>query len=249
MHRSSALAIAAALPVLALGFHVFTLWLPPILGYAAGLALYWCVLAVLVLRRVRERPLAGLVRPRWPGRWPFLVLVLVLGGLVYEAATALTAAPPSTGFLAGAIVAALLNGTVEEVFWRGTLLADPSPGWPVLAASLVLFVFWHVALLFANGVVVTGDAMGVLSGEMALGALFLWLRITSGSVGTAALAHIAVNALAFSALVTAHPVRTAVVRRLCHIQKMLWLWPTCASHVRKRCRGGNRCDGSEGARA
>lgn len=207
MHRSSAIGITAALPFLALGFHLLTTWLPPIIGYGAGLALYWGVLAGLILAGGARQRLQGLMRARWPGRWPALVLALVLAGLLFESTRAVAAAQPQAWLLGGALVAAVLNGTLEELFWRGTLLARPltPPRWPALIGSLALFVTWHVALLFANGINVTGGAAGLLGGAAALGALFLALRLSSASVATPALAHIAVNALAFAALVAANP--------------------------------------------
>ncbi|MEJ8561489.1 CPBP family glutamic-type intramembrane protease [Yoonia sp. GPGPB17] len=103
----------------------------------------------------------------------------------------------------GGVIAlgALMNGTLEEVFWRGTvLLDDATPAQQI--GQLGLFTGWHVALLFATGVVVTGGAAGVLGGAAIGGALWTLARVQTGSIGFGAICHVALNLVAFTELAT-----------------------------------------------
>lgn len=59
---------------------------------------------------------------------------------------------------------------------------------------------WHVALLFAACVALTGGLLGLVGGALGPGALFLLMRLWSGTAGIAALTHVGVNLFAFTEL-------------------------------------------------
>ncbi len=195
MDRKAAIAIVAAMPLLAAAFYGFTRILPPFWGYFAALAFYWfAILVPLIMWR------GGFAKIRRDVLWPSqivaaLSIVMVIG--VAIAAALRLAETPLPLWIAGVmVVAALTNGTLEEYFWRGTVLQDGASR-AEQGGQLLLFTGWHLALLVATGVTVTGGPALLLLG--AAGGGFLWTisRMQTGSIGFGVAAHIGLNVFAF----------------------------------------------------
>lgn len=104
----------------------------------------------------------------------------------------------SLGLMALVLPAALINGTVEEVFWRGTYAKHANGSWAFWAIGLALFTAWHISLLFAVGAVHHGGAVTLLGGAFALGMIWTVMVQRSGHIGWAVISHILVNIIAFS---------------------------------------------------
>lgn len=193
------LAVLGAIPLLAMAFRGLTLLLPPLVGYGLGLCLYWLAIGTAIVLTTTARDRAALVVLRSPGR-----LLAVLGTLPVVAlgwvalGTLQSVTLPAAAFLliAGA---ALVNGMLEELFWRGAIL--PRPDREGIAVALGLFAAWHVALLFAQGVTLRGGPLTLLLGALVLGAIFMAMRLRSGSAGAGIASHVAVNLFAFTDLV------------------------------------------------
>lgn len=166
--------------------------LRPVTGYLLGMAVYWALLA-LALARCGGWSL----RPRPPG----LPVALALAGLVLAAAWAWggTLAALSPHVLAAVILAALLNGALEEAFWRGALI--PAPGPLAQVGACLLFLAWHLA----PGALLGGqDALRLLLGAALVAPFLMAARLGSGTAGAGALAHALLNLLAFSAMAAGH---------------------------------------------
>ena len=204
MDRNAARAILIAIPVLALAFYVFTRVLPPFWGYGAALAFYWfgVLLPLIVWRNGFQKTRFALTTP---GKWLTalnLFPILVIAGV---AISALSQTPLAVHVLAAVGVAAILNGTLEEVFWRGTLLQDDA-GSTEQIGQIVLFTGWHIALLFAAGIVLTGGPLALFGGAALGGALWTLARMQTGAIGFCILCHIGLNLFAFTELATKNAV-------------------------------------------
>lgn len=199
MDRALAVAILVAIPALAVVAATLTGILPPLAGYATTLAVYWGLLVALTLWRLDAARLRALVSYRHPGPAVLALCILPVLGTAAAALVALASEgfPPAWLVLAAALWA-LMNGTIEEVFWRGALLPRPAGAAPWIA--LALFTGWHLSLLAARGVDVTGGALGLLGGAAILGAVFTVARLRSGGVTLGAATHIGVNLFAFTEL-------------------------------------------------
>lgn len=195
MNRRLALLALIAIPALALIFRLMgESGLRPLTAYLVALAIYWALLAIALM-----------LCPGWSLRmrlpaWPVTVLLAltalnmaILGG---HAVLGL-----SPHVLATVLLAALINGHLEEAFWRGALVPDlaPDDGRRAIPAVL-LFGLWHLAPAAASGIHMPGGPPAMILGATVLGALFMAARLTSGTAGAGAIAHALVNLFAFAVL-------------------------------------------------
>lgn len=191
-----ALVMLGAIPVFAGLFRLLTGALPPLAGYALALALSWVLIGGLALAVMSRGAVVAALRWRSPGRgilWLCLLAVVVTGA---AAMLALGRAPLPAWLVLPVAAAALVNGTVEELFWRGALL--PAPDREGVVTAWALFVAWHVAPLVSLGIVLPGGAVGLIGGAAVLGAILMAARLRSGTVGAGVLTHVSVNMFAFA---------------------------------------------------
>jgi len=198
MDRPLTLLALVAIPLLAAVFYGLTRMLAPMTGYALGLGLYWALLATALAWRCDAATLRGWLVVRWPGAWVGTLCVLAPAILLGVGALALYEVPLAAAVLALVVLGAVLNGTLEELFWRGAIL--PRPGLRAAIAAVVLFTGWHLALLAAQGVTVAGGPMVLLGGAAALGIIWMAARLRSGTPGIGILSHVALNLGAFAEL-------------------------------------------------
>ena len=200
MDRKLALAALVAVPALAGLFHLLAgAGLRPLSAALIGLAAYWLLLALGIARG------GWSLRPRLPP-WPVALACIVPAMLLVAAAFPylLRLSPP---VLAVVALAALLNGTLEEAFWRGALVPRLGPGdWSGAVAPVLLFALWHVApAVIAARLDAPGGGAGMILGALALGWLAMAARLGSGSAGFGAMLHALVNLCTFG-VIAARPV-------------------------------------------
>ena len=196
MDRPAVYAVLAAIPLLCGVFFLTTRIMPPLLGYLVGLAFYWFVV-LLPLLIWRGGLQAHRLRLNWPKRNVVVINAVLILGVAIAAILELHENMVALWVLILVTIAALLNGTMEELFWRGTLLRDDADV-SAQALQLVLFTGWHIALLFAHGVEVTGGAFGLFGGAAVGGALWTYTRMQTGTAGFGALSHVGLNLFAFA---------------------------------------------------
>lgn len=100
------------------------------------------------------------------------------------------------------LIYALLNGFLEEMFWRFTY--NKMFGNNILLAFVIptiIFSCWHFALLFAKGISYHGGAMALVGGACFMGILWGITMYKTKNVKIIILAHIVVNFFAFSQLI------------------------------------------------
>lgn len=193
-----ALAMLLAIPFLAGAFWALTGAMVPLLGYGLGLCLYWSLLAGLILWSGDLPRLLGMADVRSPGPaiGAMLVLPVVATGAVAMSTLGQVAVP--TAVLLLAALAALVNATLEEAFWRGALI--PAPDREAVIVATALFAAWHVALVFARDVAVPGGPALLLIGAAALGAVWMAARLRTGALGAGVMSHFGVNLFGFAEL-------------------------------------------------
>lgn len=101
-----------------------------------------------------------------------------------------------------ALVFALINGTFEEMFWRGTF--NKAFGNNIILAYIyptIFFGIWHIALYLAKGMVYQGGFASLVGGSFFMGLLWGWVVYKTKSVRIATAAHIVTNFFAFTGLI------------------------------------------------
>lgn len=171
-------------------------WLGPARGYLGGFLFYWIGWCLLVplwavgkdgLRGMFRRPRPPLGRPAWLGLFMLTGPVVVTYVAIFPAEIQ---GSDTTIVLLSALFA-LVNGTLEEVLWRGTYITA-FPGswlWGVVYPSIG-FGFWHLAPQavfpseWAGGVIVFA-LMPIL-----LGLMWGWVAKETTSIRWIVVAHI-----------------------------------------------------------
>jgi uncharacterized protein len=166
-------------------------------GYLAGFLffwIFWCLAFPVGLLGWREvgrlfRPsVPRLPRPGW--LWMTLLAVPVLGGFFTVWIPSLGTATVAALILAVGI--AVINGTLEEILWRG-LYAELFPGnwlagwlYPALA-----FIAWHVSPTSVTG----AGAPAFWFGTAFIGLVFGWVAYRTRSIRWTTVTHILVNSM------------------------------------------------------
>ena len=99
------------------------------------------------------------------------------------------------------IFIALLNGFIEELYWRGLYLLEyPNDARMGFVISWLLFGAWHISLWFARGILYKDGFLALVGGAYGLGLLWTWVARSNGNLRAVIPAHILANLFAFSAL-------------------------------------------------
>jgi CAAX protease family protein len=190
---------ASLLLVLAMALIVgpLTSTLGPLWGYLAVFAIYWigfCLPVSIIFGRGPET--IPLTLGRSTVLWvPIVSLGLPIAATVGGGLLLLDKFPYS--IMALALVAAAINGPLEELAWRRSFRANSHGRLGFELLGLALFVLWHVPLLQSAGISFDGGAMGLVGGAAALGAVWMFMVRATNSMGWAMLSHGLLNAAVF----------------------------------------------------
>lgn len=174
-------------------------WMGPQLGYLIGFLFYWLVWCLLLpgwvlgwygLRGLFTQSRVPFGRPAWLGLVLLAAPVLVAGLTMLPAAVTRLSLPVlavSAGF-------GLVNGTMEEVLWRGAYTrAFPGSWLWGLIYPAVGFGFWHLAPQSLFPFEGPGGPFGFAVQAIFLGLAWGWVARKSGSIRWVVIAHILLN--------------------------------------------------------
>ena len=193
------------LPFTFLFFQLTTLLLGPKWGYVTGFLGYWgyCLATAWrvsggdrnYFRSLWARQSRNKYAP-WIGLAAFLPACGVFFVSFLPNAAKLSA---SAGALL--IVIVLLNGLIEELYWRGLYLLEyPNDIRIGFVLSWLLFGAWHISLWFARGILYKDGFLALVGGAYGLGLLWTWVARSNGNLRAVMPAHILANLFAFTAL-------------------------------------------------
>lgn len=181
-----------------------TTTLGPKWGYIIGLAGYWvyCLIIAWLVSNGDMSYFKIMWQPR-KGRsikWvSLLAFIPVLGVFFVSFLPNLPALTLSTGVLLVLVV--LLNGSIEEIYWRGLYLLEfPTDTRIGFILAWLLFGAWHISLWFARGVVYKDGFLALVGGAYMLGLIWTWVARSNGNLRAVVPSHILVNLFAFTAL-------------------------------------------------
>ncbi len=178
------------------------------LAYSLTSLVYWCVFCLPLTfyhlghgdAKSIYAKASGAAKSAEKAALTVLAFVPCLGTLVAVFLPRLTQIPALA--LAAALFYAVINGTVEELFWRGVFIKffpnDPVRGWLLPTA---LFGAWHIALYYIKGMAYQGGFVALAGGATAMGLLWGFVAFRTKSIRVVTIAHIAANFFAFSGMI------------------------------------------------
>lgn len=186
-------------------FQLTTLALGPKWGYVTGFLGYWsyCLLTAWFIsgsdwnyfKAMWNQPRNNKYA-RWIGLAAFIPALGVFFVSFLPNVTKLTL---STGALLVGMV--LLNGFMEEVYWRGLYLLEyPDNSRIGFILAWLLFGAWHISLWFARGMIYKDGFLALVGGAYGLGLLWTWVARSNRNLRAVVPAHILANLFAFTAL-------------------------------------------------
>lgn len=177
-------------------------------GYVTGFCIYWLIFCLPVsvycsggFSKLREiyRQKSNISATR-----KTIYYVLALIPCIATFFAVFKNISPIAGFqvLIIALVFGIINGTLEEMFWRGIFnkIFNDHLILAYLYPSL-FFGIWHIALCFANGIVYQGGAPSLVGGSLFMGLLWGIAAYKTKSVKIVTAAHITTNFFAFTGLI------------------------------------------------
>ena len=202
LRRRQVAALAAPPALIASTYLVFQLlvgWLGERWGYLGGFLfvwLFWCVgFSLWALGPSGVAAVVRDARPRLPSPQLLWLILLVLPVAGAFATVLLPVLPRATlGVIALAWLIAVVNATVEELFWRGVYIrlfpGRLIAGWLYPAA---LFALWHV-----SPTSIRGSAAMLVGGAAYLGLVYGWVAYRTGTIRYTIPAHILLNGMGLS---------------------------------------------------
>ncbi|VDN46648.1 Abortive infection protein [Petrocella atlantisensis] len=100
-----------------------------------------------------------------------------------------------------ALLFALINGTIEELFWRGAFNKVFKNVYFAYIYPSIFFGIWHIALFYAKGMEYQGGFTSLVGGATFLGLLWGFVAYKTKSIRVVTVAHIITNFFAFTGLI------------------------------------------------
>ena len=172
--------------------------LGPLPGYLASFGVYWlcfCLPAGWWFTRPGHRLKLfdlSVGKDRWV---PWVVAAQV--GIVALASWIMAPDHIPALVVPAALMFALVNGVLEEFFWRGAYLEQGRGDLRFQLLGVGLFTAWHVPLVFANGIIYPGGGAALVGGALGMGLFWSFIAARRDRIGWPALSHVLTNAAAF----------------------------------------------------
>jgi hypothetical protein len=175
-------------------------------GYIAGFCVYWLICLVATI--YSSKGLDGLmeiyckrieITNKNRRRYYFLAFIPCLATLI----VVFGEIAPIVGFqvLLLSLLFALINGTLEEMFWRGAFNKLFDDIYLAYMYPSIFFGIWHIALFLAKGMVYQGGFPSLVGGALFMGLLWGLVAFKTKSIKIVTVAHVITNFFAFTGLI------------------------------------------------
>ncbi len=186
-------------------FRMATTLLSPKWGYLFGFGVYWAYSLSItwILTTTEKRYLRSILRTNSKIKYRFLfnatALLPVVGIFFLSFLPNVSYLSLHTGILV--LIAAILNGLIEEIYWRGLYLKEYGNSLLIgLILSTLLFTTWHISLWYAKGIEYKGGLLALVGGAFMMGLLWSFISRKVKNIKICIIAHIIVNIFAFTEL-------------------------------------------------
>lgn len=174
-------------------------------GYVTGFLGYWayCLLTAWLASGLNWNALKGLWNRQRGGKYATWIglaaFIPVFGVFFVSFLPNVENLTLSAGILL--VFMALLNGSIEELYWRGLYLLEYPDNTRIgFIFSWLIFGAWHVSLWFARGMIYKDGFFALVGGAYGLGLIWTWVARSNGNLKSVIPAHVLVNLFAFTAL-------------------------------------------------
>jgi membrane protease YdiL (CAAX protease family) len=172
------------------------------IGYWISSGFYWIIILSFSIYFIGFKELFELYRFKKSQLqlWGLLAYIPVIGTLFVSFIPSFPKLKQS--LIALTIITGIINGTSEELFWRGlTLRTEIKNKNLVYLSSMIGFGLWHFTLAMINGLKIQGGIGALVGGAFFMGILWQFVAIKTNNIFHVTLAHILVNIFAFSTLI------------------------------------------------
>ena len=190
------------LPVMFAAFYFLPQFLGKTAGYLASFVVYWLYCLVHGMRLKRGSMTDFYSWPVMQKQNLLLVLLCfipVLGAFSASFLVAYDQLNLSLYFILAA--AALVNGFVEEFYWRGAFISRYKNDFRyAFLIPAILFGLWHISVYAAYGIVYQGGFWPLVGGAFFMGLIWGYTAYRQQKILVPTIAHILANFFAFSNL-------------------------------------------------
>lgn len=179
-----------------LSFGLFNASENKIVGYFVPYAIYLTLLTIGILLFKGEK--ASIQPRKRKGNVIFYILTFVPVVSTFFIAFLPTIANVSRRILLMTLILSLLNGTLEELFWRRTfhcVFGDSIS--KAFIIPTILFTCWHFAFMFNKTITYTGGALTLVVSAALMGVTCGYTIYRTRNMKVTIVAHILVNVCAF----------------------------------------------------
>jgi membrane protease YdiL (CAAX protease family) len=186
-------------------FRMATTMLGPKWGYLFGFGIYWAyaLTIIWILTTTKKRYLRSILRTNSKIKYRLFFNATALLPVVVIFFISFL---PNVGYLSLqtgilVLIAAILNGLIEEIYWRGLYLKEYGNSLLIgLILSTLLFTIWHFSLWYAKGIEYQGGLLALVGGAFMMGMLWSFISRKLKNIKICIIAHIMVNIFAFTGL-------------------------------------------------
>lgn len=172
------------------------------LGYWVSSIIYWMIIFSFSLYYLGFRGIINLYMANKSRTqlWGLIAFIPVFGTFFVSFIPSFPQLRTSLMILT--ISTGIINGTCEELFWRGlTLKTEFKNKYVVIIASVIGFGLWHLTLATISGLKFQGGIGALVGGALFMGILWQFVATKTNNIFFVTLAHILVNIFAFSTLI------------------------------------------------
>jgi membrane protease YdiL (CAAX protease family) len=184
---------------------ITTFTLGPKWGYVTGFLGYWvyCLFIAWLMAGSNWNYLKGMWNQqrenKYAGLIAFSAFIPAFG--VFFVAFLPNAAKLTLSTSVLLVFMAVLNGAIEEFYWRGLYLLEYHDNARIgFFLSTLLFGAWHFSVWSSRGVIYKDGIIALIGGAYVMGLLWTWVARSQGNIRAVVPAHILVNFFAFTAL-------------------------------------------------
>jgi membrane protease YdiL (CAAX protease family) len=193
------------LPFVFVLFQITSRIFKPKWGFIIGFLGYWsyCLLTAWLISGSNLNYLKNMWYQKWENKNSKLIgivlAIVVIACFFIGFVPDVAKLTVSTGALV--LIMAVLNGPIEELYWRGLYLLEYRDNTRIgFIVSVFLFGTWHFSLWFAKGMIYKEGIVPVVIVPYGLGLLWAWSARSNGNIRATVLTHILINIFAFTSL-------------------------------------------------